>query len=719
MRTTDPAAAPAAVPSSPAAAHSGPATQAGRFRPELHGLRGLAILLVVLYHVWFDRVSGGVDVFLFLSAFLLVGTFVRRADRGQAMRPAAYWARTFKRLLPPTAVIALATLAGVRLLLPPERWMDAITDAIGSVLHVENWVLIRRGVDYYAAEQTGASPFQHFWSLSVQGQVFLLWPLLIAAVVALARWRGWSVRGALAVMFTLVLVPSLAWSIHSTTTQQEIAYFDTTARLWEFAAGSLLGLTLPWWEQRRDAGTTGRRAGRGRRARRAAPRGLLVRVLLGWAGIVGLVSCGLLIDVQGAFPGWIAAWPLAAAGLVLWAGTTGHPLSVDRLLSARPGVVLGDISYGLYLVHWPLLALFLARTGQARASLADGLVLILVSLVLAWVLTRVVDSPIRRWPWAGARARRSGLVVGVCLVLALSPMVGAQRYLLALEQDAASRAVADNPGARVLDPDFVRHPDADLTAAPLPTPALLGKDWVAGEARCTGELAPQGFETTRLEDICRVIPGPEGAPVIVSVGNSRLEQFSAALIALARKEGWTLVTLWKGGCAYTPDVVLGVEACDGFSAEAKSYLDRVRPDAIALNTTFMDREGAENVMPGMEATLPRLVAGGSRIIAVRDLPRQPFDPPVCTAEKGADSPDCAPPLAEVLTRARPDAPLLEAQGEAVVPLEVNDLICPDGVCTPVIGNVVVQLDDDHLTGTYAASMAPAVGARLEEAGFRW
>src|SRR5690606_10397566 len=158
VRTTDPAAAPAAVPSSPAAAHSGPATQAGRFRPELHGLRGLAILLVVLYHVWFDRVSGGVGVFLFLAAFLLVGTVVRRAGRGQAMRPAAYRARTFKRLVPPTAVVALATLAGVRLLLPPERWMDAITDAIGSVLHVENWVLIRRGVDYYAAEQTGASP---------------------------------------------------------------------------------------------------------------------------------------------------------------------------------------------------------------------------------------------------------------------------------------------------------------------------------------------------------------------------------------------------------------------------------------------------------------------------------------------------------------------------------------------------------------------------------
>ncbi|WP_434174427.1 acyltransferase family protein [Brachybacterium conglomeratum] len=705
-------------PSSPArtgtaasgAAPAGGSTPAGRFRPELHGLRGLAIGLVVLYHVWFDRVSGGVDVFLFISAFLLVGTFLRKADAGRAMRPPAYWARTFKRLLPPTAVVALATLAGVYLVLPADRWMTALTDAIGSVLHVENWVLVQRGVDYYAAEETGASAFQHFWSLSIQGQVFLAWPLLIAGGVLLARWRGWSVRGVLAVVFALVLVASFAWSVHSTAVQQEIAYFDTFARLWEFAAGSLLGLALPVWEERRAR--TGRR-------RRPRPRAALVPVVMGWAGIVGLVSCGLLVDVQGAFPGWIAAWPLAAAALVLCAGTTGHPLGVDRLLSTRPGRVLGDISYGLYLVHWPLLTLYLARAGKERAGLLDGLVLILLSLVLAWLLTKVVDTPVRRWRWAGAKARRGGLVVLSCLVLALAPMIGAQQHLLGEQREAEARAVADNPGARVLDPDFTVHPDADPSAEPLPTAATLGKDWVAGEKHCTGDLAPQGIETTRLKDLCRVVPGDEGSPVIVSVGNSRLEQFSASLIEVARKEGWTLVTLWKGGCAYTPDAETGIEACDGFSAEAKSYLDRVSPDAVALNTTFMNRDGTETITPGMERTVPNLIAGGARVIAVRDLPRMPFDPPVCTREKGFGDPGCAPPLAEPLTLERPDAELLAQHPREVTALEVNDLICPEEICTPLIGNVVVYLDDDHLTGTYAESMQDEVAARLREGGFQW
>lgn len=522
-----------------------------------------------------------------------------------------------------------------------------------------------------------------------------------------------SARAVLAVVFGVVLIASFAWSVHSTAVQQEVAYFDTFTRLWEFAAGSLLGLALPWWEER----VAQRRARHGRRRSDVATPSRL-RVAMAWLGILALVSCGLLVDVQGAFPGWIAAWPLAAAALVLIAGTTAHPMSVDRLLSTRPAVVLGDISYGLYLVHWPLLALYLARTGKERAGLLDGLLLILASLLLAWLLTQLVDTPIRRWPWASARPWRAGLVALTCLVAGIAPVLGAQQHLLSQEQEAKARAVADNPGARVLDPEFTVHPDADPQAEPLPTAALIGKDWVAGEERCTGELEPQGIETTRLSEVCRVVPGAECAPVIVSVGNSRIEQFSASLIALAKQEGWTLVTLWKGGCAYTPDADLGEDACDGFSAEAKSYLDRVQPDAIMLNSTFMNRDGTETIMPGMEQTLAQLATSGSQVIAVRDLPRMPMDPPACTREKGVDDPACAPPLAEPLRQQRPDAALL-AEHPEIIALEVNDLVCPKGTCTPVIGNVVVYLDDDHLTGTYAASMQDAVGARLEEGGFRW
>lgn len=230
-----------AMPSDPAA--PSPVRRSG-FRPELHGLRGVAIALVVVYHVWLDRVSGGVDVFLFLSAFLLTGTFLKVADRGEAPRPLAYWARTFKRLLPPAVVVVLGSLAGVLTLLEADRWLPSLVDAAGSLLQVENWVLIQRGTDYYAADDSSTSVLQHFWSLSIQGQVFLAWPVLIGAVVLLARALRLPVRGSLTVVFALVTVSSLAWSVRSTATQQTVAYFDTLARLWEFGAGSLLALAL-------------------------------------------------------------------------------------------------------------------------------------------------------------------------------------------------------------------------------------------------------------------------------------------------------------------------------------------------------------------------------------------------------------------------------------------------------------------------------------------
>src|SRR5699024_6145287 len=205
-----------------ASARTGPS-----FRPAIRGVRGTAVLVVVLYHVWFDRVSGGVDVFLFISAFFLTGTFLRRMEAGAPLAPIAYWARTFKRLLPPAALVILSTLAAVLLLLPPTTWLTTLEDAAGSLLQVQNWVLIGRDTDYDAATGAATSTLQHFWSLSIQGQVFLLWPLLFALCAVVARRSRFSPRAVVAVVFGVIAVASFGWSVHSTGVQQPIAYFDT------------------------------------------------------------------------------------------------------------------------------------------------------------------------------------------------------------------------------------------------------------------------------------------------------------------------------------------------------------------------------------------------------------------------------------------------------------------------------------------------------------
>ncbi|MGP5306788.1 acyltransferase family protein [Brachybacterium alimentarium] len=676
------------------------------YRQELHGLRGLAIALVVIYHVFMDRVSGGVDVFLFISAFFLTGSFVRRMEAGRPMAPVSYWARTFKRLLAPGAVVVLATLAGVRLLLPPSTWMPAIHDGIASLLQVENWLLIQRGTDYEAAATTATSPLQHFWSLSIQGQVFLLWPLLFALCAVVVRRTRIAPRRLVGILFVVITLASFAWSVVSTATQQETAYFDTTARIWEFSAGSLLAL-LP-------TATPADRDGRSRRERR-------IRAALGWAGLAVLISTGALIDGRSMFPGWIAAIPLLGATLVILSGVSGSRYGADRLLASKPFSMLGDMSYGLYLVHWPILTLTLLAMEREAAGPVVGVSVIAVSLVLAHLLTRFLDTPIRRWDWANRTAARAGAVALTVLAVGLVPSIGAKMMLENAAADAERRATADNPGARVLDPDFTPHPDADPDAAPLPSAAILPQDWENLPLSCEGDFAPRDG---MLADSCRMTDAPDGAPVIVAAGNSRLAQTAVSLMGPAQENGWRLIILRAPSCGFTPGSAsyLGPE-CDAHNEAASEYIDQLQPEAVAVSTTLLPHEGPERVDLVTEGEVPRLLEDGTDVIALRDTPRLPESPVPCL-EAGGSVEDCTQMLdPEIMPDRRTDAAVLETlaarrEGE-VFPVDLVPVICPEHACTPIIGNVHVMFDEDHLTATYMESSGDEVARQLEEAGFRW
>lgn len=157
------------------------------YLPEVQGLRALAVLMVVVYHVWFGRISGGVDIFLLLSAFLMTGQFTRKLESGRAIELAKYWVHLFKRLLPLIAVTLVVTLGATRLFLPETRWDSIFGQTWASLFYYQNWFLASESVDYYAAQHSVASPLQHFWSLSIQGQIFILWPLMFALAAVIAR----------------------------------------------------------------------------------------------------------------------------------------------------------------------------------------------------------------------------------------------------------------------------------------------------------------------------------------------------------------------------------------------------------------------------------------------------------------------------------------------------------------------------------------------------
>ncbi|WP_420175870.1 acyltransferase family protein [Luteococcus sp. OSA5] len=672
-----------------------------RHRPEIHGLRGLAILLVVVYHVWVHRVSGGVDVFLFISAFLLTGTFIRRLDRGEPIRPFDYWARTFKRLLPPAAVVVLLTLVGVWQFLPRLQWLEATRHALGSLFQVQNWVLEHEATDYYAINVL-ASPFQHFWSLSIQGQIFLLWPLLHALAGLLSRRLKVPHKPVQAVIFGLVLCTSLGWSIHQTATNQQSAYFSTFTRLWEFAAGSMLALGIARLESL---------WGPGRR------RHVGLRVVLGWVGLLGLLSVGALVDVRGAFPGWVAILPLTAASLVIVAADTRHRWGADRLLSSRPFSFLGDISYALYLVHWPLLVIWLGTQEHSAAGTWDGLALVVTSLVLAWVLTRLVDQPVRRSAWLRQRTWASATVAVLALALAAGPTLWAKNRLeehaARLEQAAAQK----NPGARVLLPGH-QEVAPDDSAPVLPLPENLAQNWHMLPEECPKGMVPEDPEGLQN---CHMTPNQDqqDRPLLVVVGSSHATQLAGAIQPLAERHNWRMVSVTRRSCYFAPGQPTAKD-CAEHNDRLDAWLDEVKPDALFTLTTLVPHGQMEVLQPGTEENIARQRARGGRFIAVRAHPRLPGNPNECEADPSKTEQDCTYRLADNMPSKRPDQELLRGAGaKDVYGLDLSQQMCPEGVCRPIVGNVRVFMDYTHVTRLYAGTMEPFVDQQLKDAGWRW
>lgn len=649
--------------------------------------------MVVTYHVWLGRVSGGVDIFLLISAFLMTLSFTRKVESGAPLRLLHHWLHLLKRLLPAVVVVVLGVLAGTWAILPQSRWPDVLDQAWASLLYRQNWLLADSAVDYYAQDHSGASPLQHFWSLSIQGQVFVLWPLVFAGTGLLAgllRRRTGQVhvllryRSLLAAAFGAIFAVSLAYSIQQTATNQAHAYFDTGARLWEFALGSLLALALPYLKP-----------------------GRILRVVLGWAGLVAMLSCGLLLTVDRSFPGFIALWPTLAAAAIITAGQSGSRFGVDRFLTWKPLVALGDNSYALYLWHWPLLVLALAGAGITAPNLFQGLCIVAASLVLAVLTTRFVEKPLREWHWPKRRAWRTAVVIAACGALMAGPVSVWQSQLVADEAEAASQPRELTPGAAALAPENAGKPTPE--AKIIPAPAAMKNEWADIDGLCTDE----NTTSDPLLQGCLQNNKPDKVKKrIVVLGDSHAQQYMAALGPIAKSHDWEVVTLLKGNCRFGGEAPERDADCNAFNKASTQYALDHRPDAVftVASLTHKDAPFETEVPQYLEGIKP-FTDAGMDVVGIRDNPRFNINMPECVQKNGKDATECKVPVQESLAGSSPlDA--YRGQVPRLSLMDMSDFICADGTCPAVVGNVYVYKDDNHLTKTYVQTMIPMFEKRL-------
>lgn len=650
------------------------------YRHDIDGLRAVAIMLVVVYHVWFDRVSGGVDVFLMISAFFLTLTFTRRIESGSPLRIGSFLVGRFRRLVPLAAVTIVLILGASWLVLSQTQWPSIWAESFSSAFYFENWELAFTGVDYYARDSALPSPFQHFWSLSVQGQVFLLWSLLFLLGAAIARWIKRSATAVLTVLFTAVFAASLIYSIVRTHEEQVFTYFDTGARLWEFAAGTLVALALP-------------------RIRLKRP----VAAVLGWLGLVAIAICGLVIDVRGGFPGFLALWPVLATAMVVIGGQNGD--GPARPLSSRWLRFIGTDAYALYLVHWPILIFTLTVLDRTRAGFLDGLLIIAASMLLARLLTFAVERPLRLPRGErGTIPRNLGIIAAfVVPVLVFSTV---WQVTARAQAEAATAATADAyQGAAAADDDLADD-DADLPL--LPHAIDLEGEWASLDEFCTGRLIPAD---PALQATCEQTAGAEDADhLVIVVGDSHAEQMMAALRPVADDEDWGMMALLKGGCSLEQHEEGTEKAleCGTWRDSAIAHIHVLHPDAVLTIVTASEVDGpGERKIAGIDEVTAGFADEGIKVIGVRDNPRFGIDMYECALNEG----DCDRAVSDALQRKNPAADL----ADWVTLVDFTPELCPDGICRAVIGNIAVYLDDNHLTKMFATTLAPQMREQLDGA----
>ncbi len=686
-----------------------------KLRGDIQGLRAILMVQVLLFHAWFIGSPIGVDAFIMISAYLMTASFIRRAESGSTPSVLDRWATTFKRLLPPLALVVVLTLFGSLLWLPQTRWSSMIDQAYASLTYWQNWLLASIATDYFAQDHALSSPLQHLWSMSMQGQVFLLWPVLMAVLVIVAKKMKWSIRATIFIGFTAITALSLGWLVAREEMTTAI-YFDTRARIWEFALGSALAavaprLSLPGWARQ-----------------------LVSTIALATLLVFSLVSIGT-------YPGPMAAVPLLATSALLMFPTPEGSAGISRLLAWRPLVVLGNMSYAVYLIHWPIFVFYLVVTGQERLGVESGIILIEVSVALAYLLTKYVDDPIRRLPWANTTQRKAQIIaftLWLAMTFVFTTQIGVAQTAQAAQrqfEEAAKAAPAVEPTPPDLTPRH-RAPLPALTgfpgaaamvyeggfafdSPPIPGPLTLDHEWVTYPGSC----GPRARELFFIypQTGCTSVGDPETAKGRVLVaGSSHAEQVLMPAVRLfAEARDLYVESVLMAGCPWSMPNPGESANCGAHNENILRYAQEESFDYVFLivTATKADNPG-ETLGYGVETLISELTETGATVIGVRDNLRSLSNLYECANAQSSDEGfgGCLLERSEFFASDSLLDPLLDLPGFEYV--NIMDLYCTDTVCPTIAGNVHVYLDANHVTQSYADTMAPIMVERFAKAAGR-
>lgn len=668
-------------------------------RADIQGLRAIAVILVVLFHLWPNRVPGGyigVDVFFVISGFLITSHLVRELHSTGSLNVGRFWARRAVRLLPASFTVIVVSLIAVVVLVPDSLIGQFVFEGAASSAYFVNWVLAANSVDYLAADNL-ASPFQHFWTLSVEEQFYIAVPIILLATALITRRT--TVSTFRIVLGTAALL-SFGYGIWLTATTPSVAYFSTFTRAWEFLAGGLLAL-VPLSISRRFSG----------------PLSIL--------GVAGIVASAFVLDASSAFPGWLALLPVLSTLLVIASG----PVSwVGDLSRFQPVLLTGTLSYSIYLWHWPLIVLLPYATG-APLTTVNKVVIAVATVFLAWLTYTFIENP-ARFSVALTPLRKPRAVFA--WMIALIVVIGTGAYgvtavttmrieAAAKEAEAALAAGkdADCFGAAARDP-ATGCPANPLGTMLIPDPASTGAN--ANRVECW-----TGSDSAKV-NVCQLGPAEGYTRTLFAIGDSHNSALLTTYEKIAHEKNWRIDLTGHNGCYWTAREQDGPileyrEKCTEWKSSIRHWLNE-RPAYDGIFTMHAASRWPAVRMPGEtqdEATVNGMVeawseqtARGTKVLAIRDNPVQRDDVKSCVDQNRADPNRCALPRAEALAWFDGSAEAVALTPGAHL-IDLTPLFCTADICPVVIGNAVVYSDRDHLTAEFAETLSGYIAAAAEAA----
>jgi peptidoglycan/LPS O-acetylase OafA/YrhL len=663
--------------------------QSAAHRADIQGLRAIAVVLVVLAHAGIGSFAGGfvgVDVFFVLSGFLITGLLLAEVRKRGRVSLVDFYGRRARRILPAAALTLVVTDAAALFLLNFVRARGAVVDSLHAAAFGANFHFAATGVDYFARQEP-PSPILHFWSLSVEEQFYLVWPLLLS--LALFRARG---RGRLLCVVTVLAGVSLCWSIVQTSTAPTVAYFSPFTRAWELGLGAALAVgastleRVPW----------------------------RARLVLGWTGLAAVACSALLFSERTPFPGALALVPTLGTALAIVAGMGGRGsrFSVERLLALGPMRVVGDRSYALYLWHWPVLIIAAEHAGH-ELSTGVRLGLIGVAFLLSCGSYALLENPIR----LRVRTRAATLaVVAGCTVAILGTATASlaavgreqQRFEAGTAQAAPALTLSAYEFARAHGalPAVVAAVAAAQRGAPLPTPLTPPLGQLRNfpppyQAPPGCVLRDTSSQTTGK--VCRM-GARSSSRVIVLMGDSHAHMWLPPLLQMAQQDGWAVVPLVRLGC--TPATwVTNERGCRDWYRWALGAAQRLHATVTLLGGSI-DEHPSPYTRKAIESLLDtaRALKTSGRVVVIGDPEGQSSDPVDCLLGSHATMATCTTTW-PAATLALYDEVGRRAKQLGVGFLPTRQFVCFDGACPTVIGNTIAWMDNSHLTVAYSTQIA--------------